>query len=250
MRAARLFALIATTNYPESAPARRRWRGAAFGLALAGALLRAAASQAQAAPDSVTDPARLLLRVAVPPLAYRTYEAALEYRTGRYASVLLAPRLSTGPVPAWVSDVAHAEGDRVRGYGGTVAARLYLPDARFGAFPLAGCYLSVRAEYQHLQLNYFRDAWGEDLGPDGLRYYVLRPRPFGETIWRAGGAVLVGYQLPVVYRRLRFDTSLAFNQFYSHSSIGDATRYDSSATDYASQSPFLSLDVSLGFVLK
>ena len=239
--------MIFTAANSKNTPTRRAGRGGGLGLALAGALLLGPAlGRAQFAPDSV----RLLLKVAVPELAYRTYAPALEYRTGQYVSVELAPRLTTGTVPSRVSPLAHDADDEVRGYGGRLAGRLYLPNTTFGGLPLAGCYLSIRAEYQHLRLTYPRTAWGEDLADDGLRYYVLRPRPFSETIRRVGGAAVVGYQFPVISSRLRFDTSLAFNQFYSKSSIGDATRYNSSGTDYGASGSFLNVDVGLGYMLK
>lgn len=209
-------------------------------------LLPAGAARAHLAPDS----ARLAVKLAVVPLFSHAYEVEAEYRWARQLSFSLAPRLVAGTVPASVSPDANAAGDQVRGYGLGVGARFYFPSVDTRGAKLAGFYLGLKAEFQHLHLRYQQPAWGEDLAPDGLLYYTFRARDFSETITRYGGAVTLGYQCQAFHPRVRLDLSAGLQRFQSRSSAGDASRYRSSRTDYSASDPYLTLDLGLGFVVK
>lgn len=218
-------------------------RGLAAGLVL---LLGAGPARAQLAPDS----ARLAVKLAAARLLVSTYEVEVEYRWAARLSVVLAPRLVAGAVPALISSAGHAAGDQVRGGGVGLSGRFYVPVAGVGDSKLTGFYVSLRAEYQRLRLRYQQEAWGEDQAADGLYYYAYRPRTFTETINQLGGACTLGYQCQVVHPRLRLDASVSLNRLESRSSAGPASRYRSSALDYGSSETFGSLGLGLGFVLK
>lgn len=213
---------------------------------LAGLLLLAGPARAQLAPDS----ARLVVKLAVAPLFRHVYEVEGEYRLLKQLSLTLAPRLVAGPVPASVSPTANAAGDQVRGYGLSLGPRFYLPNTGADGALLAGMYVSLRADYQRLGLSYQREAWGEELGPDGLRYYTYRPRDFRETISRFGGSASLGYQSQMLSPRLRLDVAASLHRASTSSSAGEASRYLTSATDYAHSGSFWSLGFSLGYVVK
>lgn len=215
------------------------------GLLLA-AGLRPAAAQAQLAPDS----ARVVLKLGLAPLLAHTYEAEAEYRWRRHLSLSLAPHIVAGLVPSFVSKLGAGAGDEVRGFGLRIGPRLYIPNTGTEGTALGGLYFGLQAVYQHLSLRFKKEAWGEDLAPDGLNYYVFRARDFTETINRYGGVATVGYQWQVFHPRLYLDASLGFNQRQSYSDAGAASRYRSDASDYAYSGNFLSLGLSVGFSLK
>lgn len=216
------------------------WLAAGLGL------LPAGTAWAQLLPDS----ARLVLKAELVPLLKHSYAVQVEYRLARLLSLTLTPQVVAGTVPSSVSTTANAAGDQVRGYGCSLGPRLYLPGTSNQGVQLDGLYVSVQAAYQHLRLHYRQAAWGEDLAPDGLRYYVFRDRDFLETIARYGGVATLGYQTEVFHPRLRLDMSASLNRFSSHFSASGNTRYNSSPGDYANPDNYLSLDLSLGFSLK
>ena len=136
------------------------------GLLAAGTcLLSAGAARAQMAPDS----ARLVAKLALVRLVSHAYEVEVEYRCIGPLSVAVAPRVVAGRVPSVVSPSGAAAGDRVFGYGLSVAPRFYSPNTGAEGTRLAGLYVSLIADYQHLRLSYQQEAWGEDREPDGLR---------------------------------------------------------------------------------
>lgn len=212
----------------------------ALGLGVAGP------ARAQLRPDS----ARLVLKVGLAPLLKHEYEVQGEYRLGKWGSLTLTPRVVAGRVPSLVSNMAAEAGDRVRGYGFAVGPRLYIPGTNNKGVQLDGLYVGLQAAYQHLRLGYQQAAWGEDLAPDGLKYYVFRDRDFSETIERTGGIATLGYQSELIYPRLRIDVAASLNRFRSRSSAGSGTRYQSEPGDYAHPNAFLTLGLSLGFSLK
>lgn len=217
------------------------------GLLAAGTcLLSAGVARAQMAPDS----ARLVAKLALVRLVSHAYEVEVEYRCIGPLSVAVAPRVVAGRVPSVVSPSGAAAGDRVFGYGLSVAPRFYIPNTGAEGTRLAGLYVSLIADYQHLRLSYQQEAWGEDLAPNGLRYYVFRPRDFSETIGRTGLAGVLGYQCQVFHPRVRLDTSFGYSSLNSRSSAGAASRYRSSNSDYGYSGSFLALNLSLGVVLR
>ena len=220
-----------------------RWRAWPLAAAL---LLPAGATRAQLAPDS----ARLAVKVAVLRLLALTYEAEVEYRCARHLSLTLLPRVVAGPVPAFISVQANAAGDRVQGLGVGLSPRLYIARAGTEGAQLAGLYCSVKGEYQHLRLALEREAWGEELAPNGLTYYVMRPRTFSETIRRYGGAATLGHQSQVLHPRVLLDFSVSLNALTSRSSAGEATYYRTSSVDYGYSGFFWSLGLSAAFVVK
>lgn len=225
---------------------RRRTAFAARAAGAAALLLLAGAARAQLAPDS----ARLVAKLALTPLISHAYEGQAEYRWARRFSFTLAPQVVAGPVPFGVSPQANAAGDRVNGYGAGLGLRCYLPNSGTEGTGLAGLYVGLRADYQHLRLAYQQDAWGEDAAPDGLRYYTYRPRDFGETIVRVGAAATLGYQCQVFHPRLRLDASASRHLLRSRPEAGEASRYRTSPADYGASGAFWSLGLGLGWVLR
>lgn len=215
-------------------------------LALGLAQLPAGAAWAQLRPDS----ARLVLKVELVPLLRHTYEVQAEYRLARLLSLTLTPQVVAGAIPAPVGTTADAAGNQVRGYGLRLGPRLYIPGTSNVGVQLDGMYVNVQAAYQRLRLRYQQAAWGEDLAPDGLRYYVFRDRDLLETVTRYGGAVTLGYQTEVFHPRLRLDVSAGLNYFSSHSSLGTATGYNSRPGDYSNSDSYIVLGLGLGFSLK
>ena len=214
--------------------------------------LLAGAARGQIAPDSV----RWAIKAEVVPLLSSTYEVEVERRLTRRLSFTLAPRLASGPAADYspvrngAALATRRSDDRIWGYALALGPRLYIPNTGTEGAGLAGLYVGLKGEYQHLQLSYRQETWGEDLAPDGLRYYVFRPRDFAETIDRVGGALLLGYQCQVFHPRLRLDLSAALKVLRSRSSAGEASRYQASSADYAYSGAFASLGLGLGFVLK
>ncbi len=219
-------------------------------LAAVGLLLRASPAQAQMTPDS----ARLAVKLAVGRLLGSTYEVELEHRYGPRFSFSLLPRVVAGKALDHASSnsamVSNRSDDRIRGYGLGFGSRYYVPNTGTEGTRLAGLYLGLKAEYQHLRLDSRQQGWGEDLAADGLYYYTFRLRDFSETINRYGGAFALGYQSQIVHPRLRFDGSVSLNALRSRSSAGPASRYRSSPTDYSYSGVFLTFGLGLGFVLK
>ena len=211
-----------------------------------GLLLRAGGAQAQLAPDS----ARLALKVDVAQLLRGTYEVEAEDRATPHLSLTVAPHLRQGTVSGLVSRTAYAAGDQVSGYGARLGPRYYFSGQGTAGALLAGWYVGLRADYQHLRLQREGEAWGEDPGPDGLRYYVFRHRESVETIRRAGGAASLGFQGQVLHPRLRLDAGASTHYLQSNSSAGDASLYRTTRTDYGHSGFFWSLNVGLGFVVK
>ena len=219
-------------------------------LAAVGLLLKASTAQAQLAPDS----ARLAVKLAVVRLVGSTYEVELEHRYRQRFSFSLLPRVVSGKALDRASfngnPVPNRSDDRIRGYGLGFSPRYYVPNTGTEGTRLAGLYLGLKVEYQHLRLGYEQQGWGEDLAADGLYYYTFGPRNFSETINRYGGAFTLGYQCQFIHPRLRFDGSASLNALSSRSSAGPANRYRSSATDYGYSGSFLTFGLSLGFVVK
>ena len=207
--------------------------------------LSPAPTRAQMAPDS----ARLALKLAFVPLFEATYELQAEYRLARQFSLTLAPRLLAGTVPASVSKVANEARDKVSGQGLSLGTRFYLPNSGAEGAMLAGLYFGLQADYYRLRLSYQAEAWGEDLGPDGLLYYTYRYREGRENITRYGGTATLGYQCQVLHPRLRLDASASLSRLHSTSSGVNLSRYDSSDSDYGYSGKFWSLGLGLGFVL-
>ncbi|HEX8505802.1 MAG TPA: hypothetical protein VF630_10570 [Hymenobacter sp.] len=213
-------------------------------------LLKAGTAQAQMAPDS----AQLAVKLALGRLLGSTYEVELERRYGRRFSFSLLPRVVAGQAldhsSSNGSPFPNRSNDRIRGYGLGFGPRHYLPNTGTEGTGLAGLYIGLKAEYQHLRFTYEQEGWGEDLAADGLRYYTFRARNFTETINRYGGAFVLGYQCQILHPRLRFDGSASLNGLSSRSSAGPASRYRSSPTDYGHSGSFLTFGLSLGFVVK
>jgi hypothetical protein len=218
------------------------------GLVLLAVLLALAGvpAHAQIAPDS----ARLVAKLSLTRLFYATYELEAEYRLSPRFSLTLAPRALAGTVPAVVSEVANAADDQVRGYGLSLGSRFYLPNSGGDGALLAGLYFGLQADYYRLNLHYQAEAWGEDLGADGLRYYNYRYRDGRETISRYGGTATLGYQCQVFHPRLRLDASASLSRLHSTSRGANLGRYNSSATDYGHSGTFWNLNLGMGFVLK
>ena len=216
-----------------------------WGLTGALLLLPAARAQAQLAPDS----ARLALKVSVVRLLQSTYEAEVEYRYARRCSVVLLPRAVAGPASDYTPGNTRGN-DRARGYGLGLSHRFYVPNTGTPHTGLAGLYLGLKGEYQHLVLSYSQVTWGEDVAADGLRYYTYRARDFTETISRVGGAATLGYQAQVFHPRLRLDCSVSLNTLRSRSSADEASRYRATRDDYAYSGTFWTLGLGLGFTLK
>lgn len=214
--------------------------------------LSVGAARAQIAPDSM----RWAIKAEAVPLLSSTYEVEVEHRLTHRLSFTLAPRLASGlaadysPVRNGTALAARRSDDQIRGYALALGPRLYIPNTGTEGSSLAGLYVGLKGEYQHLQLSYRQETWGEDLAPDGLRYYIFRPRDFAETVNRVGAVLLLGYQCQVFHPRLRFDLSAALKMLRSRSSAGEESRYRASSADYAYSGAFASLGLGLGFVLK
>ena len=231
-----------------------QWAGLLAGLLLpliaAPAQAQPATAPATAVPPTAPAPARLALKVAVGRLFTQTYELEAEYALNPRLSLTLAPRLLAGPVPQFVSSVANRAGDEAYGQALGLGGRYYLKTQPGDGNGLAGVYVGLKAEYQRLRPLYRIEMWGEDPGPDGLNYYTYRPRSFTETIDRAGGVVQLGYQTRLVHPRLRIDVWVSASYLRSHSSAGEATRYNSSQFDYAYSGLSPLLGLSVGYVVK
>ncbi|ALW83858.1 hypothetical protein AUC43_01305 [Hymenobacter sedentarius] len=228
-----------------SRPQLKTWLQLLAGLFL---LLNAGAVQAQIAPDS----AQLAVKLALVRLLSSTYEAEVEYRCAPRLSVSLLPRVVAGTAVDYSTppSTRHSD-DHVRGVGLGLGSRYYIPNTGTEGAKLAGVYLGLKAEYQHLRLSYQQEGWGEDpSATDGLLYYKFRLRDYSETINRYGGAATLGYQCQVFHPRLRFDTFLSLNALNSRSSAGEASRYRSARADYGHSGTFWTMGVSLGFVVK
>ncbi|WP_426061129.1 hypothetical protein [Hymenobacter sp. B1770] len=212
-------------------------------------LLNSGPARAQIAPDS----ARLVGKLALVKLFSSTYEAEVEYRHGQRFSFSLLPRLVSGKPNDYSANstiTITTSNDQIRGYGLGFGSRFYIPNTGTEGTRLAGLYIGLKAEYQHLRLSYQKEVWGEDPAPDGLLYYTFRNRKFTETINRYGGAATLGYQCQIFLPRLRLDASASLNNLYSRSSAGQASRYRSFQADYAYSGALWTMGLSVGYVLK
>ncbi len=207
-------------------------------------LLKAGPASAQLAPDS----ARLALKLSVSQLLWRSYEAEVEYRLSPRLSLALLPRGVAGTLRHTPAGGTVSSLDEVRGYGLGLSPRYYVPHTSAGA-GLAGLYVGLKAEYQHLRFAYEQLGWGEDQEANGLRYYRYRAREFTETIDRSGGAVALGYQCQVVHPRLRLDFATSLNALRSRSSTDGNSNYRFNSADYGYSGMFWTANLSLGFVL-
>lgn len=209
-----------------------------------------AGAQAPAPAPAGPKPARLALKLAVGRLFVQTYEVEAEYALSQRLSLTLAPRRLAGPIPVYVSTLANGANDEAHGVAVGMGGRYYIHFVAADGNGLAGFFLGLKAEYQHLRPLYRLEAWGEDASPDGLLYYAYRFRDFTETIARYGAVATVGYQSQLVHSRLRLEVSASANALRSRSSAGAATRYDTGPNDYAHSGLSPTLGLSVGFVIK
>jgi hypothetical protein len=224
--------------------------GALAALLVAGRPLLAQTEPPHAVTLLAQRPPTLVLKANVFQTLVRGYhlEAEKTWRTFPRHSLGLTLQGYRGPVSELTARRDVQPDENVRGHGAELLYRLYFPGTN--PDPLMGFYVGVGPHIQRFKLHFQADGWQQQLADDGLKYYQYGPRPYTESIRRAGAAAIAGYQGPLGLGPLTMDFYLGLGwRQSSFRSDFETSRYRSSDFDYAARGFYFPVGFKLGVAL-
>ncbi len=168
-------------------------------------------------------------------------------------SIVYSPRFYAGKTSG-ADELAGRQLDankqsRILGYGAEINHRFYLSPT--ATYLTKRFYLAYGPNFHHFRIKFKEAGWAEEPGPDGLKYYEKRIRPYQQQINRLGLMAITGLQQPMYSERFLIDMYLGFAFYKSYIKTNfTEVRYDTNGLDYGFSGLVLLAGLKFGVAIK